>query len=193
MLIVVLAYVLGAIPCGYLLNLLVQRVGGTSPRLAVFRTRGLAIFSSLADMGKGALVVWAIPALAERISVTAWGWLVHPFISPGLRAVAALLTAVLGHVLSVYVCGWGGRGISMAFGAFLVLTPVPSLCALAVFAVAVAVTRTVWKGALAAMWTLPAFIWYFDRLMLPYQLAAFGLAALSVVTHYHVLRHHERR
>ena len=193
MLIIVLAYLVGAIPGGYLLNRLTHRLYGPGLHERLERIHGSAIYSSLADIGKGALVAWAIPAFGSWLQGTPWNWLVRPFVSPGLREVAALLTAVAGHVLSVYVCGWGGRGISVTFGAFLVLAPVPALCALGVCAVVAALTRTVWKGAVVALWVLPALIWYFDRQALLYQGAALAIALVSVATHFNVLRPHASR
>ena len=190
MLIVVLAYLLGAIPGGHLLNKLIQRLLGPGMPARLERLYGPAVYSSVADIAKGALVVWGIPTLAAWLYGTQWGWLVRPFVSPGLREVAALLTAVAGHVLSVYICGWGGRGISMTFGAFLVLAPIPALGALAIAAVTAGATRTVWKGALAALWVLPALIWYFDRHALLYQGAALAIALVSLATHITVLRPH---
>ncbi len=191
MLIVVLAYLVGAIPGGHLLNKLVRLLlpdAAWQERLA--RLHGPAVYSSMADIAKGSLVAWGIPALGAWLIGTQWGWLVRPFISPGLREVAALLTAVAGHVLSVYICGWGGRGISMTFGAFLVLAPIPAVGALCVAAIVAGATRTVWKGALVALWVLPALIWYFDRQALLYQGAALAIAVVSVATHVNVLRHH---
>ena len=183
MMIVVLAYLAGAVPCGYLLNRLVQRLHGTARLLVVLRSRGPAVISILADFGKGALVAWAVPALGAALAGSHWSWLVRPLVSPGLREAAALLAAVAGHVLSVYVCGWGGRGTSTAFGAFMVLAPLPTACALGVFALCAAAWRAVGIGAVAAAWALPPCIWYLDRQNLPFQLVALALAVLSVATH----------
>ena len=190
MIILVLAYLAGAVPCGYLLNRLVQRQNGTAWLLVVLQSRGPAAISILADFGKGALVAWAVPAFGTVLAGSHWSWLVRPLVSPGLREAATLIAAVAGHVLSVYVCGWGGRGTSTAFGAFMVLAPLPTACALGVFALCAAAWRAVGIGAVAASWALPPCIWYFDRQNLPFQLVALALAVLSVATHLTMIKGH---
>ncbi len=202
MLVVILAYILGAIPGGYLINRYLRQIHlrVTDSRLLPKKSRrfigqhGPAGYSILADLLKGALVVWLVPYVVGGIATGNWRWLAYPFVSPGLVQVAALIAGVLGHVFSVYVCGWGGKGVATAFGGFLVLTPSAALCAMSVFVVAAFVRRAVWIAALAASWVLPVFVWYFYRLDALYQITAVVLAVLTLVTHYHDLqRQAERR
>ena len=65
----------------------------------------------------------------------------------GLLAGAA---AVVGHVTSPFLRGRGGKGVATAFGAILGVAPVWGLLLLAVFVVAVALTRWVALGSMCA-------------------------------------------
>jgi len=191
MLVVVLSYLLGAIPAGYLLNRTVETFAVRllsylpltppwPPQLARLVPRAL---SSCADLAKGALVVWALPALLNFVAAGQWAWLVYPFVSPGLRTSAVIVLMVVGHVLSVYISGWGGRGIATALGGFLILTPVPAWAAIALWLVLTLLLRSFRPSAIAASFALPVFIFLLQPLDLLFALAALVLAIISIVTH----------
>lgn len=191
MLVIALAYFLGAIPAGFLLNralepLLLRLVqlpavpSAWRDRVSRLLPRAL---SSFADLTKGALVIWIVPSLAHLLSTSHWAWLTYPLISPGLRTSATLVTMVLAHVLSVYLCGWGGRGIATALGGCLVITPLPALAAILLWFLLLLVLRSLRLSALAASFALPLCILFFHPLEILYAIAAFLLALLAVLTH----------
>lgn len=129
----VAAFVIGGIPWG----VIVARLsGGPDPRtIGSGRTGGanvmravgprLALASGLLDMLKGTAAVLLVRLLGAGVEVE----------------VLAGLAATVGHSRSVFLGFSGGRGVSAAFGAALVLAPLASAVILVVFLVVLAVWR----------------------------------------------------
>ncbi|MCU0477869.1 MAG: glycerol-3-phosphate 1-O-acyltransferase PlsY [Chloroflexi bacterium] len=131
--IIVVAYLIGGIPWGVIVARL---TGGPDPRTIgsgrtgganVMRALGprLALLSGILDMLKGTVAVLLARALGAGVEVE----------------VLAGLAAIVGHSRSPFLGLSGGRGVSAAFGAALVLAPIPALVILAVFLATLAVTR----------------------------------------------------
>ena len=149
---ILIAYVLGAIPFGYLL---VKFTSGADVRASgsgnigatnVLRTAGKAAgAATLAlDIGKGLLAVWLA------------GWLTNG--SAGAMSLAAL--AVMGgHAFPAFLNFKGGKAVASFAGAFLYLTPVPLLAVAVVFVVMVALTRYISAGSIVAAGTFPLAVW----------------------------------
>ncbi|WP_437596305.1 glycerol-3-phosphate 1-O-acyltransferase PlsY [Sorangium sp. So ce590] len=150
----VLAYLLGAIPTGYLFARFVKgidirtvgsgNIGATNVLRAFGWRPGLVVMA--ADVAKGAL---AAGPLASWLSAAPGGWV----------AAAGGLTAVLGHDYTVFLGMRGGKGVATSCGALLVLAPRSTLATLAVFAIVVRATRWVSAGSLVGALVLPAFLW----------------------------------
>ncbi len=172
-LLVVLSYLLGAVPFGLLLarsaGVDVRRAGsGNIGATNVARTAGktLGLLTLLLDALKGALPT----ALA-----------LHLF--PGPRfAVLLGLAAVLGHVFPVFLRFRGGKGVATAAGVFVALTPLAAGAAVAVFALSVLLTRTVSVGSLLAAPALVVAVLLLDGRPEVLALAS-SVAALVVVRH----------
>jgi glycerol-3-phosphate acyltransferase PlsY len=131
--IIVVAYLIGGIPWGVIVARL---TGGPDPRTIgsgrtgganVMRALGprLALLSGILDMLKGTVAVLLARALGAGVEVE----------------VLAGLAAIVGHSRSPFLGLSGGRGVSAAFGAALVLAPIPALVILGVFIAALALTR----------------------------------------------------
>lgn len=138
--VLVAAYLLGAIPTGFiavkrLRGVDVRELGsGSSGATNVLRTlgvkAGLAVF--LIDLGKGA----ATAALGQVV------------LDAPLAAVAAGLSGMIGHNWPVYLRFRGGRGVTPFFGAMLVLSwPVALMGGAVVFSI-IGLTRYVSLGSL---------------------------------------------
>ncbi|MGQ9634098.1 MAG: glycerol-3-phosphate 1-O-acyltransferase PlsY [Bryobacteraceae bacterium] len=147
-----LAYLVGAIPFGYLL---VKWTKGTDVRSSgsgnigatnVLRTAGRAAGAAtlLLDGGKGYLAVW----LAARLSGGSAAW-----------TAAAALAVMAGHAYPVFLRFRGGKAVASCVGAFLYLEPLPLAAVLVVWIVIVAVTRYVSLGSVVAAATLPLAVW----------------------------------
>jgi len=173
----VAAYVVGAIPVGYLVARLfgvtdIRRHGsGSIGATNVLRTAGRlpAIVTLLGDIVKGYLAVGVA------------GWVGGGV--PRALAVGAV-AAVVGNCWSVFLRFRGGKGVATGLGALLRLAPLATLAALPVFLVVVATTRFVSLGSLLAAACVP-----FGALALgaPRSAVAGAVAVAAIV----VLRHHE--
>lgn len=145
----VLGYLLGSVPFGLILTRAfgagdLRSIGsGSIGATNVLRTgrKGLAAATVLLDAGKGALAV----AIAAR-------WL------PGLEGVAAV-GAILGHCFPVWLKFNGGKGFATAAGVCLALAWQVMLVCAAVWAAAIAVSRTSSVSSLLAVLTAPVAAW----------------------------------
>jgi glycerol-3-phosphate acyltransferase PlsY len=171
---VLAAYLLGAIPTGYLVVKLAARrdirtLGSRSTGATnVLRAKGwaLAVPVAVFDVAKGFLPAF----LSLRV-----------FEDPALAAAAAL-AAVLGHCFPVYISFRGGKGVATAGGGVLALCWPCALTCLAVFVLVVATTRYVSLGSILAAVAFPVSAAALGRAFL---LVAFGLAVLAVVVFKH--------
>jgi glycerol-3-phosphate acyltransferase PlsY len=149
-LVVAAAYLIGAVPFGWLLGRLaggmdVRRVGsGNIGATNVARSLGpwAGILTLALDVGKGALAVWGAWRLTGQSG----------------PAMAAGLAAVAGHVFPVYLGFRGGKGVATGLGAFLMLDPRATLGAGLVFLAALAVSRRVSAGSILAAASLPVIL-----------------------------------
>ncbi|MDW8369501.1 MAG: glycerol-3-phosphate 1-O-acyltransferase PlsY [Geminicoccaceae bacterium] len=145
-----LGYFAGSIPGGVVLTRLggagdVRAIGsGNIGATNVLRTgrRGLAAATLLLDLLKGFLPVWA-----------AWSWT-----GPDTAA-AAGAGAVIGHCFPLWLGFKGGKGVATAGGVILALTPLVVLPALAVLALAFALTGWVSLGSILAALAAPLAAW----------------------------------
>ena len=98
------------------------------------------------------------------------------------------LAAVLGHIYPVYLGFKGGKGVSAALGVMLVLLPVESLIAIAVFVIIVAVTKFVSLGSVVAAFAFAVVI-LIEKVILHrpvadiYLYVGIALALLVLYTH----------
>jgi acyl phosphate:glycerol-3-phosphate acyltransferase len=131
--IVVAAYLIGGIPWGVIVA---RFAGGPDPRTIgsgrtgganVMRALGprLALLSGILDMLKGTVAVLLARALGAGVEVE----------------VLAGLAAIVGHSRSPFLGLSGGRGVSAAFGASLVFSPLAALVTLVVFLGVLLVSR----------------------------------------------------
>ena len=173
---VVAAYLVGAVPVGWLVARAfgvtdIRRHGsGSIGATNVLRTlgRGPAVATLLADVLKGYLAVMLGAALSGG--------------EPGITA-AATVAAVVGNCWSVFLGFRGGKGVATGLGALLRIVPLATLAALPVFLAVVATTRYVSLGSLLAAACVPL-----GAVMLGYPRAS-AVAAL-VVAAIVIVRHH---
>jgi glycerol-3-phosphate acyltransferase PlsY len=191
-LVIVIAYLLGSIPFALIIARLNgvtdlrKRGSGNLGATNVWRHVGpkAAIIVLLADIGKGALAVLIAPKLLS-LSGVADG-------SSDLLLVAVGLAAVLGHVWPIYLGFRGGKGVATAVGVMLVLLPIPTFVAIAVFAIVVGVTRYVSLGSIVGAVVLSGVVMIEKYLMAisvgdTYVYMALVLASLVLLTHRHNL------
>jgi len=149
---VVIGYLLGAIPSGVIIGKLMHGIdvrdhgSGSMGMTNVIRTVGAkaGFIVLILDLLKGCVAV----ALAWAIFYSAN----HDMVHWGQMAGGA--AAVIGHSWPVYVGFRGGRGISTAFGAIMVLSWQVGLICLAVFLLMVVIFKFISLGSIMGAVTL---------------------------------------
>jgi len=166
------AYLLGGFPSALLLVWMatgkdVRREGsGNVGATNATRIGGLwvgALVTAM-DVAKSALPVWAMTVL-NPASV----WLA-----------ATMLAAVVGHCFPIWLRFRGGKGVAAAFGAFLVLSPWPTLAALGVWIVVLLAWRWVSLASMVATASFPLLAVLIDRPN-PVILGALSVVAILII------------
>jgi glycerol-3-phosphate acyltransferase PlsY len=160
---VLVCYLIGSVPFGYLLVKYVftsgedirnTGSGGTGATNVTRRAGRLAgVLTYALDFGKGVAAVIVMRAAADD---SAYFWI-------GTGAVAA----VLGHAFPIFLGLRGGKGVATSAGVFFVLAPYSVLAALALWAVVVYSTRYVSLGSLVAGGSVPLSTLLFYGLWIP--------------------------
>jgi glycerol-3-phosphate acyltransferase PlsY len=171
-----LAYLLGAIPFGYLLVKLrtgqdVRSSGsGNIGATNVLRTTGrvAGVATLLLDIGKGYLAVW----IASRLTQGADLWMS-----------LAALSVMAGHAFPVFLKFKGGKAVASCVGAFLCLTPLAMAAALVVFLVTAAATRYISLGSVLAAGSLPLAVWLVSHAPAPAEVAALVAGGFIIWRH----------
>ena len=155
-LLILAAYLIGAIPTGVILTRL---VGGEDIRSAgsgnigatnVYRVAGrkLGVITLIGDCLKG-----AIPTLLAQQ--------VFNLTETGVALVA--LAAFIGHCYPVYLGFKGGKGVATALGIFLVLSPLSVLCILVVFVLVLWKWRYISLASISSAASIPLMVLLFER------------------------------
>jgi glycerol-3-phosphate acyltransferase PlsY len=172
----VVAYLVGGIPFGYLLVRLksgedVRSMGsGNIGATNVLRTsgRGVAVATLVLDIAKGFFAVW----LAARLTGDSVTW-----------TSLAALAVMAGHAYPVFLKFHGGKAVASFVGAFLYLTPIPLLATLVVFMIVVAATRQISMGSIIAAAGLPLATWLIMHPPAPIILASLMAAVFILSRH----------
>jgi glycerol-3-phosphate acyltransferase PlsY len=174
--VLVIAYLLGAIPFGYVL---VKWKTGADVRAAgsgnigatnVMRTTGRAagVVTLLLDIAKGYAAVW----IAGRLTGQDVLWM----------SVAAL-AVMAGHAYPVFLGFKGGKAVASFVGAFLCLTPWALAADVIIFVVVVAWTRHISLGSIVGAATLPLAVWLVMKAPLPAVDASVVAGAFVIYRH----------
>lgn len=169
-----IGYVLGALPFGYLVarahGVNIFEVGSRNPgatnvRRTLGARAGNLVFAL--DALKGALATgWALLAFTGCRFEAASGPLVGHVIEGAdwtQLAVAGLVGALLGHSFSCFTRFRGGKGVATAAGGFLVLMPLATLIAAAVWVLTFFTSRYVSLASILSAVALPLAAWMLGR------------------------------
>jgi len=162
-LVVIIAYLLGSIPFGYLIVRARQGAdvretgsGGTGATNVARRAGKIAgVLTLVLDALKGAGAVWLTRRLVGHDQII--GWVVA----------AAAIAVILGHIFPLWLGFRGGKGVATGVGVFLSLVPVPLALTAVVFLLVVAATRYVSAGSIISAAALPFFLWLQNVFMKP--------------------------
>ena len=156
--VVIIGYLLGSIPFGYLIVRATQDAdiretgsGGTGAT-NVSRRAGKAagVFTLLLDVLKGAaavivaLWVFGLPFSGWTTDSGFYWWVV-----------AAGIAAIVGHMFPLWLGFRGGKGVATGVGVFVVLTPWLIAISALLFLIVVSRTRYVSLGSMVAVCVLP--------------------------------------
>lgn len=173
---VLIAYLLGSIPFGFLLVKYVftegedvRRVGsGGIGATNVTRRAGMkaGLLTYAFDVAKG----FAAVVLMRQIESENYFWV-------GAAAVAA----IVGHIFPVFLKFRGGKGVATGVGVYLALAPYAVLTTLGLWGAIVYLTRYVSLGSIIATAAVPLWTWFYYGLLLPDSVQHSHLKAILVV------------
>lgn len=173
--IIIIAYLLGSIPFGYLIvrkklgdDIRQSGSGGTGATNVSRRAGKTAgVITLVLDALKGSLAVLLAKGLAPDLD-----WLIA----------AAAIAVIVGHMFPVWLGFRGGKGVATGVGVFSILAPIAVVCAGIIFVAVVWLTRYVSLGSIIAAATIPVFVWLQSDLR-PTLVAAVVGALLIVFAH----------
>lgn len=158
--IVILSYLVGSIPTSILISKSVKGIdirqhgSGNAGGTNVFRVLGwkYGVLTILLDAVKGAVAVILIARLY-------FGDFPFPNATPfddfTLVQIIAGISAVIGHIWTVFADFKGGKGIATSLGFLIAIITIDMLLAIAVFFVVLTISRYVSLGSLAAAISVP--------------------------------------
>ena len=176
LLVLAIAYLLGAIPFGYLLvkwktGADVRAVGsGNIGATNVRRTagRGAGIATLLLDIAKG----YAAVSIAGRLTGGDWLWMS-----------LAALAVMAGHAYPVFLRFQGGKAVASFVGAFLCLTPAALGVEIIIFVAVVIWTRHISMASIVGAATFPLAAYLVARAPLPAVLASVAAGTFIIYRH----------
>ncbi|HZR20480.1 MAG TPA: glycerol-3-phosphate 1-O-acyltransferase PlsY [Verrucomicrobiae bacterium] len=158
---VLLAYLLGSIPTGFLVGkargidirtLGSGNIGATNVLRYLGTVAGVMVL--LADALKGFLAVAGLTRLIWHV----FGTTPDPLNREWLE-IAAGLGAIVGHNFTCWLRFKGGKGIATSAGVLVALVPYALLIILGVWIIVLALTRYVSLASICASFTLPFAVW----------------------------------
>ena len=172
----VLAYLIGGVPFGYVLVRLrtgrdVRKMGsGNIGATNVFRTtsHSVGILTLLLDILKGSFAV----KVASMLTGGDVLWMS-----------LAALGVMVGHAFPVYLKFQGGKAVASFVGAWLYLQTLPLMAVLIVFIVVVAMTRYISLGSILAAGLFPFAVWLINHPPLAVVACAVACGALVIWRH----------
>lgn len=195
--VIVIAYLLGSIPFGYLIvrathGADVRETGsGGTGATNVSRRAGKAagVLTLVLDALKGgaavavAKVILRLPFFGESVGLshenTYW-WLA-----------TAAIAVIVGHIFPVWLRFRGGKGVATGVGVFLMLAPIAVAFAAGIFVLVVWRTRYVSLGSIMAAAAIPPFVLLQNVFIRPVEPLASIMSAAIVGSALIVFAHRE--
>ncbi len=168
--IAIFAYFLGAVPFGYLMTKhlsgedIRKRGSGNIGATNVLRTQGAiyGVLTLILDALKGAFPV-----------ILAKNWGDHPWFPAFAGGMA-----IVGHCYPIYIGFKGGKGAASGLGAFLVISPIPTLIALGFFILVMILFGFVSIGSIVASLTFAVVLWIYHFIGKGYDIITCIIATL---------------
>lgn len=150
-----IAYLIGSISFAYLAGRLLKGIDlrefgsgnlGSTNTIRVLG-KGPGIIVQVLDILKGVIPVYLITQLGTDSGITGESLVI--------LQISAGMTAILGHIYTLFLKFQGGKGVNTTAGVFLYLAPGPILIAALVFIAVFYTTRYVSLGSIMAALSLP--------------------------------------
>ena len=159
-LIIFTSYLLGSIPTGFLIgkylkNIDLRTIGsGSTGATNVLRNVGKwpALFVFIFDVGKGFVAVTIAKEFANQGLID---------LNQGLIEVLAGISAISGHIWSIWLKGKGGKAVATGLGMFLALSWPVGLTSLGIFLLVLAKSKFVSLSSISAAVLLPVFMFFY--------------------------------
>ncbi len=158
--IIVLSYLVGSIPTSIIVSKLSRGIdirdygsgnaGGTNVMRVLGWKHGLLVI--LLDAMKGVLAVVVVARLHDGSMPFTNA---TPFDDFTLIQIIAGISAVIGHIWTVFAGFRGGKGIATALGMLLMISTIDMLIAIGVFVVVVGISRYVSLGSIVGAISIP--------------------------------------
>jgi acyl phosphate:glycerol-3-phosphate acyltransferase len=185
-LVLIVAYLLGSIPFGYLI---VRAQTGADVRASGSGGTGATNVSRRAGKLAG-VVTLLLDAIKGALAVLLARWLLTDDFGINWWVAGASIVAVFGHCFPVWLGFCGGKGVATGVGVFLSLYPLAVACAAGIFILVVVLTRYVSLGSILAVAALPLFVWLLSVYvrpvadLAPVMTAALAAGALIILMHH---------
>lgn len=156
-LILIVCYLVGSIPSGYLIGKAFKGIN-----IRDFGSGNIGFTNVLRVMGMlPALIVLIIDVTKGIISVYLGFFFAHLIgIDSQIMGGIGGLASIVGHNWPIFLKFKGGKGVAVTAGVFLTLAPIPFLSSLLIMIGIIALTRYVSLGSIVAAATLPFFVWF---------------------------------
>lgn len=151
---ILLSYLLGSIPFGYLLTKhflkinILEKGSGNIGSTNVKRVAGrkISIYCQLLDMAKGVILV-ALLLIIQKSN--------PEFSIPDYLVYAVALASIIGHNFSIFLKFKGGKGVNTTLGASILIAPIAVLISVVFYFLIKWITKYVSMGSIAIAFTLP--------------------------------------
>jgi acyl phosphate:glycerol-3-phosphate acyltransferase len=174
----VVGYLLGSIPCGYL----VARWHGVDIFTVGSRSPGATNVKRSIGKGAGNLV-FALDFLKGFIGAAWVRLLLSPVENSGVWfGLTGMAAAVLGHCFSVFLKFRGGKGVATSLGGAIALMPWAALAGIVVWLALFLTTRYVSVASIGLAATLPAVAYFWPGNSIVFFFAL-GVAVFVIVLH----------
>ncbi len=168
----VLSYLCGAIPFGYIIAKIFKHVdirtigSGNTGATNVYRSisKPLGVLTLILDLLKGFIPVYCVMFFNPEFQ-----WLI----------ISVAFVTIIGHTFTIFLGLKGGKGVATACGAFLAINPVAVLICFIVFVVTLSIFKYVSFASIMAALMLPISLYLLKEL--PEIIVFAGMISVLVI------------
>ncbi len=148
---VIIAYLLGSIPTGYLFGKIFKKID-----IRQHGSGNMGATNALRILGPGiGITVLLIDMFKGFFAVLIGKFLIFSVVIPQIQVleymvVLVALAAIFGHIFTIFLGFKGGKGVATAAGVFAAMIPFPLMFGLMTFIIIVVLTRYVSLGSIMA-------------------------------------------